>query len=70
MQRIFTLRHTIVRDGDEDHKEIGTYSSEEKAKLAIERLKHKPGFSDPRGHFTIDPSIMDFDYWADGFEPG
>jgi hypothetical protein len=70
MQRIFTLRHTITRNGEEDHKEIGTYSSEDKAKQAIGRLKYKPGFNDPRGQFTIDPSILDFDYWADGFEPG
>jgi hypothetical protein len=67
--KIFTLRHTMVRDGDEDHKEIGTYSSEELAKQAIERVKAKPGFRDPRGYFTIDPSLLDFDYWADGFGP-
>ena len=69
MKKIFTLRHTIVRDGDEDHKKIGTYSSEQLAKQAIERVKGKPGFRDPRGYFTIDPSILDFDYWADGFGP-
>ena len=67
---IYTLRHTIVRDGDEDHKEIGNYSSEELAKQAIERVKDKPGFRDPRGYFTIGPSRLDFDYWADGFGPG
>ena len=69
MKKVFTVRHTIVRGDEEDHKEIGTYSSEEKAKQAIERVKDKPGFRDPRGYFTIDPSLLDFDYWADGFEP-
>ena len=68
MTKIYTLRHTIVRgDDDENHKEIGTYSTEENAKRAIERLKDKPGFRDPRGYFTIDSSLLDFDYWADGF---
>ena len=69
LKKIFTLRHTIVRNGDEDHKKIGTYSSEALAKQAIERVKGKPGFRDPRGYFTIDPSLLDFDYWTDGFGP-
>ena len=67
MTMLYTLRHTIVRGEDEDHKEIGTYSTEDNAKAALERVKDKPGFSDPRGYFTIDPSQLDFDYWADGF---
>ena len=69
VKMVFTVRHTISRDGEEDHKKIGTYSTEDKAKAAIERVKDKPGFSDPRGFFTIDPSQLDFDYWADGFGP-
>ena len=69
MKKLFTLRHTIVRDGQEDHKEIGIYSSKVLAKQAIERVKDKPGFRDPRGYFTIDPCVLDFDYWADGFVP-
>ncbi len=70
MTEIFTLLHTIVRDGEEDHKKIGVYASEELAKQAMERVKGKPGFRDPRGYFTIDPSLLNFDYWADGFGPG
>lgn len=70
MQKVFTLRHTIVRDGEEDHKEIGTYTSEDLAKQAMDRVKTKPGFRDSRGHFTIDASLLDFDYWADGFGDG
>ena len=70
MKKVFTLRHTIVREEEEDHKEIGIYSSEELAKQAQDRVKDKPGFRDPRGFFTIDPSLLDFDYWADGFGPG
>ena len=57
---IFTLRHTIVRaDDDIDHKEIGIFSSEALAKRAMERVADKPGFRDPRGHFTIEPSLLD-----------
>lgn len=67
---IFSLRHTIVRDGKENHKKIGTYSTEDKAKQAIERLKNMPGFKDPRGYFTIDRSLLDYEYWATGFENG
>ena len=69
MQKIYTLRHTVIRDGEESHKEIGNYTSEDRAKQAIERVKNKPGFKDPGGHFTIDSSLLDFDYWADGFGP-
>ena len=70
MKKVFTLRHTIIRGEEEAHKEIGIYSKEELARQAIERLKDKPGFRDPGGHFTIDPCFLDFDYWAEGFGPG
>ena len=67
MKKVFTLRHTIVRGEEEAHKEIGIYSSEELAKKAIERVKDKPGFRESGGYFTIDPCLLDFDYWAEGF---
>jgi hypothetical protein len=67
---IVSLRHTIGRNGEEDHKKIGIHSSEDKAQRAIERLKNMHGFKDPRGYFTIDRSILNFEYWATGFENG
>ena len=70
MTKVFILRHIVVRGEEENHKQIGIYSSEDLAKQAIERLKDKPGFRDHGGGFTIDPCMLDFDYWADGFGPG
>ena len=38
MLKVYTLRHTIVRDGEELQKEIGTYTSEELANLRVRQV--------------------------------
>ena len=57
-----------------ERKEIGIYSSEEKAKAAIELLKTKDGFKDTAYGFRIKkvfrffkPRLLDNTYWIDGF---
>jgi SPOR domain len=57
------------REGlDEADIFIGPYSSEEQAKAAIERLRHKQGFVDfPQG-FEINPYELDHDHWEEGFK--
>lgn len=60
--KVFTVMHTIVRSPvDSDDKQIGVFSSEERAKEAIEQVKDLPGFKDPRGAFRIEPSELDID---------
>jgi len=69
---VFLLWHTHdLTDGDGTHEEaklIGVFSSEAKAKEAIEQLKDKEGFRDfPLSCFMIDKSKMDRMSWVDGF---
>jgi hypothetical protein len=67
IKKVFILRHTIVRSRGPNVKEVGTYTSEERAKQAIERVKHQPGFRLPNGYFNIEPFPVDVDHWTDGF---
>jgi hypothetical protein len=58
--------HTINEDED-DIKFIGVYSSIEKAKSAVCRLKFMPGFRDNPETFSIDVYELDEDNWIEGF---
>lgn len=56
-------------------KEIGIYSSKEKAEKAIEQLKRKNGFKDTVDGFKITkiftlfkPRFLDNTYWDEGFD--
>ncbi len=69
---IFLLWHTHdLTDGFGTHEEeklIGVFSSEEKAREAIEQLKTKEGFRDfPLSCFEIDRSKLDRVSWSGGF---
>ena len=49
MTILYMLWHSYQPDPEVDHDEekfIGLYSTEEKAKTAVERLRHQPGFRD------------------------
>jgi hypothetical protein len=68
MQKVYYLHHTRDKGtADEDDKEIGTYTSYQLAKEAINRLKDKTGFIEYPNDFYIDEYIIDKDYWTDGF---
>jgi hypothetical protein len=44
---VFTLYHIRTKEnGDDDEKLIGIYTTEGKAKAAIQRLSGQPGFRD------------------------
>jgi len=72
---IYKLWHfQIGRDDEEDTddeamsaKRIGFYTTEEKAKAAIGRLKGKPGFRDWPDGFRIYRALLDQDHWVGGF---
>jgi hypothetical protein len=53
-------------DHDEE-KPNGKYSTEEKAKAAIEHLRTQPGFRDYPNGFEIHPQRVDTTSWTDGF---
>lgn len=65
---VFVLSHTQpVGDGAEDLKIIGIYSAEEKAQVALGRVKDKPGFRDHLEGFEIAAHVIDRDGWTEGF---
>jgi len=67
MEQVFLLWHVVERVGADDEKLIGVYRAEAGAKAAIERLRDKPGFTDFRDGFLIDPYELDGDHWTEGF---
>ena len=68
MDSAFLLWYVHARDrADDEELLIGVYTTEEEAKAAIERLKHKPGFVSARGGFQIHPYEVNRDHWTEGF---
>ena len=68
MTSVYVLQHVREdRDGHEDVKFIGVYSSREMAESAISRLSRAPGFSETPDGFSIDEYRVDRDSWEEGF---
>ena len=70
MTVLFMLWHSYQPDPDIDHDEekfIGIYSTEEKAKAAMERVRTQPGFRDYPDGFEIHPQRVDATGWDEGF---
>jgi hypothetical protein len=65
--KIYLLTHFRNEEELDGFKTIGLYSSEEKAKEAIESLKSQPGFRDYRGNFNIGGYEVDKTFWVGGF---
>ena len=68
MKSIFILHHihNYIED-EEDVKLIGAYLSYEEAKLAIERLRDKPGFESDLPGFEISEYELGKDHWTEGY---
>jgi hypothetical protein len=65
---VYMLYHSRDLDDLENNlKLIGIYTSEEKAKNAIERVGGQPGFRDFPNGFQIYRQTLDEDSWAEGF---
>jgi hypothetical protein len=69
MNSVFVLQHSYEHDdGHDEVKMIGVYSSEEKARETVEKLKNAKGFCDyPIECFYIDEYEIDKDNWIEGF---
>ena len=68
MTKVYVLQHVHeFKDGTEDVKFIGVYSSQENAQAAITRLSKAPGFSEAPGGFHIDEYALDKDQWIEGY---
>ena len=82
MQSVFVVQHLhVMRDGEENYKFIGVYSSHENARRAVGRLRLAPGFRDfpalvadlgegsgEGSGFYLDKYRLDEDNWTSGFE--
>lgn len=67
MKSAFLLEHSY-EDGEYDIVTIiGVYSSEQKAKEAIEKFKNYSKFRAYPDRFNIDEYILDEDNWTEGF---
>jgi hypothetical protein len=67
-KKFIFLYHIRYEDtDDEDVKIVGIYSSPKQAKLALERVKNKPGFIDYPDDFKIFASVLNRDGWCEGF---
>ena len=68
MTFVFVLHHIHADDEHaDDAKLIGTYSSQDSAQAAIERLKNQPGFRDHVAGFEVNAYELDVDHWQEGF---
>jgi hypothetical protein len=67
LNAVFVVHHEYQHYDDRDEtKLIGVYSTEAKAKLAIERLRVLPGFSEYPDGFSVDCYPIDADHWIEG----
>ena len=65
---VFVVQHVHETAPDEeDVKFIGVYSTEDRAREAVERLSEKPGFRDMRQGFCIHRYPLDHDHWVEGY---
>jgi hypothetical protein len=67
---VFVVHHECQRYDDRDEiKLIGIYSTEAKAKSAIERLRVLPGFRECPDGFSVDCYPLDADHLVEGLAP-
>lgn len=64
---VFVVQHAYERDGAEEVKLIGVYSSKERAESAVERMRKLPGFCDHPDDFHVNAHVLDNDNWTSGF---
>lgn len=65
--RVYLLWFVREQQGDDIELLIGVYDSESAAKVAIERLRDKPGFVDFPDGFQIHWRELGLDSWTEGF---
>jgi hypothetical protein len=70
MTTIYLVWHFDQETPEDDVQEklIGVYSTEERAKAAIDRLRDKPGFRDFPNRWAIHDRKLNFINWDGGYE--
>lgn len=68
MSNVYYLQHKMIYSDDTSRKGIGIYESFAKATQAMARVRHQPGFIDPRGAFSIYRCQVERSYWPGGLD--
>ena len=75
MFHYYKVIHKCKLNNQDEMKEIGIFSSQEKALEAIDKVKSKPGFAEYQDGFTIEkffklskPLFLNNVFWSDGFD--
>ena len=69
MQKVYLLQHSYELDnGCDATKVLGVFSSEKKAKDAIEMYRTLPGFCEHPQDLYMDPYRMDKGCWTEGYQ--
>jgi hypothetical protein len=64
---MFVLWHQYERNGQEELKLLGIFSSRKLALAAKKRMKTRPGFREHPSGLIVAESFVDRDLWPDGF---
>lgn len=67
MASVYLLQHCYEKDGIEEIKTIGIYSTRKNAEIIIEKYKKLNGFKDYKENFFIDEYVIDKSFWGEGF---
>ena len=69
MRSVFVLQHVHeFKNGNEDVKFVGVYSSRKEAEKAIAKLICISGFKDTPNGFSIDEYELNQTQWLDGYK--
>jgi hypothetical protein len=64
---VYLVFHGNGEDGEENLKLIGVFTTYDKARNAVKRVRNKPGFNDPAGKFHVNRNSVDRVAWLGGF---
>jgi len=64
---VWRVQHAYSRDGIEECKDIGIFSTRAKALATVRRLKKQTGFKRYINGFHVDCVTLDFTAWEGGF---
>lgn len=67
VKKIYYVQHDFEQDGYDFVTEIGVFSTEEKAKEIVEKLKNHPKFETYKNGFSIQKYTIDDRKWTEGF---
>lgn len=67
MKKVYHVTHSYKKDGCEEIKDIGIFSSKKKAKKAVKKLKKQKGFKKHKKGFNIGAVVINQIYWDGGF---